>query len=77
MERALKLIGIIGGVIVTAGTIGGAVSQSVAAREVAPVQTQLVKHIAETKDDARDIATLNAKIDLLLEDCYRRGGCRR
>lgn len=77
VERTLKIVGIALGILVTAGTIGGTVSRVVADSVVSPVSVSLTKHLAETKDDADDMKRMESKIDLLLEDCFRRGGCKR
>lgn len=52
------------------------------------VTASLAEHLTDTKakrpqmeafvsDMKAAVAATNAKLDLLLEDCYRRGGCKR
>ncbi len=61
VERALKIVGMILGIIVTAGTIGAAVARAV----VAPVASDLAVHKAQQAELPDVLKQMNKKLDAL------------
>jgi hypothetical protein len=74
-------------VVLLSGGVG-AVAAPISLQFVRPVEHKLDTHLAEvaamrpsmerTVQDLEDkLDSMDRKVDALLEDCYRRGGCRR
>jgi hypothetical protein len=84
--RERKLLGRVGAVIaalvIGAGS-GVAVVAWAGAREgrieaqIKALELGMTTHLAEVKAKVPTMQDANRKLDMLIEDCYRRGGCRK
>ena len=74
-------------VVLLSGGVG-AVAAPVSLQFVRPIEAKIDTHLAEVaalrptmertvRDYEAKLQSMDDKIDLLIEDCYRRGGCRR